>query len=89
MNANQRPRFTETTLSIKERPTKLYEFVVTGIGVFPMDMLRHDCCWPQTGDDASTIALNGNRRSVGLRSYQKPTVARWTSFLWSCSTEAL
>jgi len=31
---------------------------VTGHGSFPIDMLRHDSCYPRTGADAETISLS-------------------------------
>lgn len=51
----------------------LVTFTVQGKGTFPMDMLRHDCCWP--ADTHSAYALltpedrsnRANLRSVTLR----------------------
>jgi hypothetical protein len=53
-----------------------------------MDMLRHDSCWPASSEDAAKIEWGytqpgGKRyRSVKLRSYREPTIARWVSFQW-------
>lgn len=77
------------TLRADERPRALYEYYVTGTGVFPIDMLRHDSAWPATGEDAAAIEWGFTeripRRTVKLRSYREPTVARWSSFTWSVS----
>jgi hypothetical protein len=79
-----------------ERPRYLYEYYVTGTGLFPVDMLRHDSCWPTSGEEAAKIEwtftrrLSGEgrrRQSIKMRSYRPPTVARWQSFTWSVSAE--
>lgn len=80
-----------------ERPKHLYVYYVTGSGVFPFDMLRHDCAWPAHGEDAAKLEwerMNTDDRSRGQRSIKlysncEPTVTRWSSFLWSVGTEAL
>jgi hypothetical protein len=78
-------RFDETKLS--ERPTKMYEYYVSGRGDFPFDMLRYDAAWPASGEDAAKLERDGELRSkvrsVRLRSYREPTIDRWLSFLWS------
>ena len=65
------------------------EFTVTGFGQFPIDMLRHDRCFPDTGEDAGKIAQSfhtgGMTWSVRLGMYGStkatiPTVGRWESF---------
>jgi len=33
-----------------------YRYRVTGIGQFPIDMLRYDCAWPSMGEDTGRIA---------------------------------
>jgi hypothetical protein len=93
------PRWTEEKLASDglaapatgRRPKIRYEYWVTGKGSFPLDMLRYDCAWPASGDDAPKI--NGNlwpsTRSIRMRSYQEPTVERWSSFGWTCGTEKL
>jgi hypothetical protein len=35
---------------------KHYRYRVTGIGQFPIDMLRYDCAWPSTSEDAGRIS---------------------------------
>ena len=44
-----------------------YTFAVRGSGIFPFDMLRYDRCWPNTSDDATTMADKG-MREITLRS---------------------
>ena len=70
-------------------------YTVTGRGQFPIDMLRYDCAWPLTGDDAAHITESfgadvGIRRwTVTLESDMPrpayPCIARWTSF--GCQVE--
>lgn len=79
-------------LASHERPQYMYEYYVTGRGLFPFDMLRYDSCWPATADDAANIDSHyerGNNRSIKMRSYTQPTIERWQSFLWTCSAEKL
>lgn len=73
-------------------PMTTKSFVVSGSGEFPVDMLRHDCCWPETTDGANKIALRYGacdidllrRRSIKLNtaSVYSPHTARWASFGW-------
>lgn len=37
---------------------RLVEFRVSGVGYFPVDMLRYDRCWPATTDDAVSVGAN-------------------------------
>ena len=65
----------------------LHKFTVEGIGVFPFDMLRYDCCYPLTSSDSLEMEPGrGKRRKVVLtREADRlwtPTVGRWSSFLW-------
>lgn len=62
-------------------------YFVTGTGAFPIDMLRHDECWPVTEIDSRKISdllihknLNIPEWQVAVRSTQQPTVDRWKSF---------
>lgn len=93
-------RFEEFKLEAHERPKYMYQYYVTGNGSFPIDMLRHDLCWPATGEDAAKIDQHcdtafvlGRRNrdlvSIKLRSYRKPTVDRWMSFTWSVGFRAV
>ncbi len=64
-----------------------FTFQVEGLGEFPFDMLRYDCCWPLTSNDSHGL-LGNERRVVTLTTIQEnrhwePTVARWASFLWA------
>jgi hypothetical protein len=69
----------------------LIEFTVTGFGQFPIDMLRHDRCFPATESESGKIANSfyahsgGMTWSVQLKMHGStkatcPTVARWESF---------
>jgi hypothetical protein len=90
-------RYTEFALEASERPKRMYEYYASGTGSFPFDMLRHDSAWPASGFDAaamddSTWTKPDRRsgvRSIKLRSYREPTVARWSSFNWSVGTRDL
>ena len=82
-------RFTTRKLQATERPTAVYDYIVTGRGEFPIDMLRYDGAWPADGDAAAKLGgpsgfpQDQAHRSVKLRSYREPTLARWSSFGWS------
>ena len=86
-------RYNEFALEAGERPKRLYEYWVSGGGVFPFDMLRYDSAWPASGEDAAKMEWSfaspaGERqRSIKLRSYREPTIGRWSSFVWSVSPE--
>lgn len=62
----------------------LFTFEVSGKGDFPYDMLRHDCCWPYSSDDAAMLSYS-DRRTLRLQTGQmsSPTAARWASFGWA------
>lgn len=64
------------------------EFHVNGRGIFPLDMLRYDCCFPANGQSAFAIGENGSElrtvtlvRFAGTKSWE-PTNGRWASFGW-------
>lgn len=59
------------------------EFTVEGSGSFPIDMLRHDACWPATSKDAFCLE-DGSSRRIVLRTdwAHAPTIGRWNSFGW-------
>ena len=52
---------------------KLYreEFIVGGAVAFPIDMLRYDCCWPATEQDAQRITA-----TLADPSFVGPTTVR-------------
>jgi hypothetical protein len=88
------PRYDMHKLRAEERPKFLFEYYVTGAGVFPFDMMRFDSCWPATGEDAARLewerinsAKGRSLRSIRMRSYKPPTIARWASFVWSVGNE--
>jgi hypothetical protein len=60
------------------------EFEVEGNGVFPVDMLRYDTCWPASERD-SYLLLGEHHRRVKLVYRDEgpgPTPKRWESFGW-------
>ena len=65
---------------------KIRELQVDGGGRFPLDMLRYDSCWPQSGEDVEKIAMEAGapRRVIKLytASPAGPTLGRWESFMW-------
>jgi hypothetical protein len=73
--------------------TYLYTYTVNGNSKFPVDMLRHDRCWPASENEALDLQdwLNGRTIVHGvfavvtftLRSNQAPTEGRWQSFGWT------
>jgi hypothetical protein len=84
---SEKDRVTEHKLDQSEKPRFMYEYWVTGWGEFPVDMLRHDSCWPATGEDAFRMVDHRDERSVKIRSYRFPTIGRWSSFSWSVGRE--
>jgi len=86
-----KPRYQSYPLTA--RPSKVYEYYATGRGSFPFDMLRLDAAWPADSGSAAKIddwpPEPKKLRSVRLRSYREPTIARWDSFGWSVGTEKL
>ena len=72
-----------------------FRFTVSGRGGFPLDMLRHDACFPCNSDDVATIEVTPEdeaffvTRSVTLEHTPRagergwhPTEGRWSSFGW-------
>ena len=65
---------------------KMYEFKVSFSSSFPVDMLRYDCCWPKSSEDAIKIAVslegtsNWGKENIWLVGIQEPTTDRWNSF---------
>jgi len=62
-----------------------YRITVEGSGVFPIDMLRYDQCWPRTEQDAAKASIDwaGEMRQVDLLSdHHRQTPDRWASFTW-------
>ena len=64
--------------------------VVEGKRPFPLDMLRHDCCYPISETDSHAMENTIGRQNVSplrvglyLRNgCRQPTVGRWKSFGW-------
>lgn len=67
---------------------QLYEtyFIVSGDGELPLDMLRYDCAFPATEEDARRAEHERGRRAVALVSRRPrdngPNRQRWVSFGW-------
>jgi hypothetical protein len=71
---------------------RFYKFTVTGKGRFPIDMLRHDQCFPLTTGDAQFFEnsldpeLPRALRHIELGAVAdggfRPTEGRWDSFGW-------
>ena len=69
---------------------KHYRITVSGVGLFPIDMLRYDQAIPATEEDANRITRSHDVRAgdrltqqiVRLDAYKTPTPGRWTSFGW-------
>jgi hypothetical protein len=95
MRKTDQERFDTQTLEASIRPKARFTYYVSGTGEFPFDMLRYDCCWPATSDDALAMASrsydNPERMrglvSIRVRSFFPPTIARWSSFGWSVGTD--
>lgn len=65
----------------------LFKFSVTGRGIFPLDMLRFDSCWPRFQGDTGTLygsltEKDAATRTVHLIGLQTPSIGRWQSFGW-------
>ena len=70
-----------------------FEYVVEGIGDFPLDMLRHDCAYPADQQSVTAIMAGlrwaaSRKRSretlrVRLVSDRAPTSERWRAFGWT------
>ena len=62
------PRWTEQKLTSDTKPKVRYEYWATGRREFPFDMLRHDCAWPASGDDAAKlVSIDGSATSTRLK----------------------
>ena len=70
------------------------QFTVIGRGVFPLDMLRYDGCYPKSEKDTVTMRTDGLRELTlhktlnwgtphELLKVWVPTVGRWNSFGWA------
>jgi hypothetical protein len=70
----------------RRKMTNLMTFQVSGGGRFPMSMLRFDCCWPLTDEDANQIEATFDSHvrnwTVTLQTGARhsPTIGRWESF---------
>ena len=70
-----------------------FKYTVTGVGDFPLDMLRHDCAYPADRESVAAITAglgwaaarkkSRERLVVHLVSYREPAPERWRSFGWT------
>lgn len=72
----------------------LHRFQVRGAGIVPFDMLRYDCCFPNSeGEDSAKLeaaTFPGGKREAYVvtlcrwsdRRDWQPTADRWRSFGW-------
>lgn len=74
-------RLQERKLPASDRPKAIYEYVVAGESSFPLDMLRYDSCWFADQESVNYADAKGQRK-LAMRSYERPTEARWNSFGW-------
>ncbi len=83
----RKPRVKKTPLH--DPFTYLNTATFTGKGYFPTDMLRYDCCWPATTEDA--VAMTRSPDNFDMDEEYSVTVktrlpgfttARWASFGW-------
>lgn len=82
-------RYTAKVLNGNDRPRRVYNYYVTGRGPFPVDMLRHDACWPAGPEDATRLLTEEGERSIRFTSHRPPEPDRWWSFGWSVGNERL
>jgi hypothetical protein len=69
---------------------KLYSYKVIGRGYFPADMLRYDCCWPDSPETVDKMLRTPENdetcfykdRTILMTSIQKPRIERWNSVGW-------
>lgn len=71
------------------RVGQIHAFRVMGKGSFPLDMLRHDSCWPRGQNDVGVIQESLDERTridrtveLSTGSSASPTEGRWESFGW-------
>lgn len=67
---------------------KVYRYVVSGHGQFPLDMLRYDRAAPYRQEDVAMIEqVERGLRDVELVGWMKPTDGRWASFGWRVASK--
>jgi hypothetical protein len=76
----------------KHEVIRIHEFVVNGVGSFPIDMFRFDLCYPKSEEDSATIEKSFRQsergeHSVRLVSSKAPTLDRWRTFGWKLSMD--
>lgn len=73
--------------------TYVWRMTVEGACPFPLDMLRHDQCWPTSSEDAAKIAqtyigldeaIRITVTTTARKGIDPFTLPRWRSFGWYC-----
>lgn len=68
---------------------KIYKYLVSGDGVFPLDMLRHDRSWPSNQHSVqqmdSHIVCSRNLKLETLE--RGPDIEHWKSMGWKVSEQ--
>jgi len=70
----------------------MHRFIVEGSGIFPVDMLRYNSCWPTYSEDVFAIMMDhtdpeyleprkATISAIASKGW-KPTEGRWASFGW-------
>ncbi len=82
-------RFIARRLDQPARPRYAYEYYVTGMGGFPLELLAREQAWPATDDEALKLDVRRSHpaRSVCLKSYKPPNIDRWWSYSWKVTAE--
>ena len=72
-----------------ERPKVMTEISVSGNGIFPLDMLRYDSCWPSSQYDVVRISQK-DFRTINLTKFGEWwTSGRWESFGWKVTHKSV
>lgn len=70
---------------------KHVKFTVKGRGLFPVDMLRYDCCYPASPQDVNNMDGREPREvtlvTATVNPLVGPTKGRWESFGWTVTKE--
>jgi hypothetical protein len=66
---------------------KVQRYKVTGVGRFPVDMLRYDMAWPDGNEDSGKIVSPPKEvytvtLSRTAHFHKQPDAGRWQSFGW-------
>lgn len=73
---------------------RYYEFIVSGQGAFPFDMLRYDAAYPAGAEGVAAISMVSGAHGVRVigdinvrlaTMVRPPCEVRWASFGWKVS----